>query len=171
MEKPTTRSILSKLRLIHLQRAHLLLITMVLLFFQSDFPVQSYELLKANNTQVDFDRTWYNCTYNARKFWMRSSHVLFLTSIQAKHTSHLSLSARRECMYVCIIRTCTYSMMSALLLYPPQVDKHIRRLDADLSRFEQELQMKDPGARRSSVASPAELQTPLPLRQSAKSSL
>ena len=62
-------------------------------------------------------------------------------------------------------------MMSALLLYPPQVDKHIRRLDADLSRFEQELQMKDPGARRSSVASPAELQTPLPLRQSAKSSL
>jgi len=34
-----------------------LLITMVLLFFQSDFPVQSYELLNANNTQVDFDRT------------------------------------------------------------------------------------------------------------------
>ena len=42
MEKPTTRSILSKLRLIHLQRAHILVITMVLLFFQSDFPVQSW---------------------------------------------------------------------------------------------------------------------------------
>jgi len=59
MEKPTTRGILSKLRLIHCQREHLLLITMVLLFFQSDFPVQSYELLNANNTQVDFDHTWY----------------------------------------------------------------------------------------------------------------
>ena len=59
MEKPTTRSILSKLRLIHRQREHLLLITMVLLFFQSDFPVQTYELLNANNTQLDFDRTRY----------------------------------------------------------------------------------------------------------------
>jgi len=55
MEKPTTREILSKLALIHCQREHLLLITMVLLFFQSDFPVQSYELLNVNNTQVDFD--------------------------------------------------------------------------------------------------------------------
>jgi len=59
MAKLTTRSILLKLRLIHLQRAHLLLITMVLLFFQSDFPVQSNELLNANNTQVDFDHTRY----------------------------------------------------------------------------------------------------------------
>jgi len=59
MEKPTTRRILLKLRLIHRQRAHLLLITMVLLFFQLDFPLQSYELLNANNTQVDFDRTRY----------------------------------------------------------------------------------------------------------------
>jgi len=59
MEKPTTRGILSKLRLIDRQREHLLLITMVLLFFQSDIPVQSYELLNANNTQVDFDRTRY----------------------------------------------------------------------------------------------------------------
>jgi len=50
---------MSKLRLIHRQREHLLLITVVLLFFQSDFPVQSYELLNANNTQVDFDRTRY----------------------------------------------------------------------------------------------------------------
>jgi len=30
---------------------------MVLLFFQSYFPVQSYEPLNANNTQVDLDRT------------------------------------------------------------------------------------------------------------------
>jgi len=59
MEKPTTREILSKLRLMYRQREHLLLITMVLLFFQSDFPVQSYELLNANNTKVDFDRTRY----------------------------------------------------------------------------------------------------------------
>ena len=29
------------------------------IFFQSDFPVQSYELLNANNMQVDFDRTRY----------------------------------------------------------------------------------------------------------------
>jgi len=36
-----------------------LLIRMVLLFFQSDFPAQSYELLNANNTQVDLDHTWY----------------------------------------------------------------------------------------------------------------
>jgi len=57
MEKPTIRGIWSKLRLVYRQRAHLLLITMVLLFFQSDFPVQSYELLNANNMQVDFDRT------------------------------------------------------------------------------------------------------------------
>ena len=27
--------------------------------FQSDFPAQSYELLNANNTQVDLDRMWY----------------------------------------------------------------------------------------------------------------
>ena len=59
MEKPTTRGILSKLRLIHRQREHLLLITMVLLIFQSDFPVLSYELLNANNTQVNFDRKRY----------------------------------------------------------------------------------------------------------------
>jgi len=32
---------------------------MVLLFSQSDFPVQSYELLNVNNTQLDFDRTRY----------------------------------------------------------------------------------------------------------------
>jgi len=57
MEKPTIRGILSKLRFIHHQRVHLLLITMVLLYFQWDFPVQSYELLNANNTQFDFDRT------------------------------------------------------------------------------------------------------------------
>jgi len=32
---------------------------MALLFFQSDFPMQSYELLNVNNTQVDLNRTWY----------------------------------------------------------------------------------------------------------------
>ena len=48
-----------KLRLIHHQRANLLLITMALLYFQLDFPVQSYELLNANNTQVDLDCTRY----------------------------------------------------------------------------------------------------------------
>ena len=59
LDKPPIRCILSKLILIHRQRAHLLLIRMVLLFFQSDFPVQSYEHLNASNTQVDFDRTRY----------------------------------------------------------------------------------------------------------------
>jgi len=32
---------------------------MVLLFFQSDFPAQIYELLNTNNTQVNLDRTRY----------------------------------------------------------------------------------------------------------------
>ena len=41
-----------------------------------------------------------------------------------------------------------------------QVDKHIRRLDADLSRFEMELQLKDPSGRSASVASLTDLQTP-----------
>ena len=49
-----------------------------------------------------------------------------------------------------------------------QVDKHIRRLDGDLSRFEQELQMKDPGARRLSVTSPVDLQSPAQSRESDK---
>lgn len=40
------------------------------------------------------------------------------------------------------------------------VDKHIRRLDADLSRFEMELQLKDPSGRSASVASLSDLQTP-----------
>ena len=57
--KPTIRCILSKQRLIHCQRAHLLLIRMVILFFQSDFSVQSCELLNVNNMQVDFDCTRY----------------------------------------------------------------------------------------------------------------
>ena len=57
--KPTIRRILSKQRLIHRQRAHLLLIRMVILFFQSDFSVQSCELLNVNNMQVDFDCTRY----------------------------------------------------------------------------------------------------------------
>ena len=51
--KPPTCRILSKLRLIHHQRTHLLLIRMVLLFSQSDFPVQRYELLNVNNTQLE----------------------------------------------------------------------------------------------------------------------
>ena len=41
-----------------------------------------------------------------------------------------------------------------------QVDKHIRRLDSDLSRFEQELQMKDLSGRRTSTASLSDLHTP-----------
>jgi len=57
--KPPTCCILSKLRLIHHHGTHLLLIRMVLLFSQSDFPVQSYELLNVNNTQHDFDCTRY----------------------------------------------------------------------------------------------------------------
>jgi len=39
--------------------AHLLLIRMALLFCQSNFPVQDYEFLNANNTPVDLDRMWY----------------------------------------------------------------------------------------------------------------
>jgi len=57
--KSGLRRKLTKLRLMHHQIANLLLIRMVLLFFQSDFPVQSYEPLNANNTQVDLDRTRY----------------------------------------------------------------------------------------------------------------
>ena len=49
-----------------------------------------------------------------------------------------------------------------------QVDKHIRRLDGDLSRFEQELQMKDPGVRRLSVTSPVDLQSPTQSRESCR---
>ena len=45
--------------------------------------------------------------------------------------------------------------------YLLQVDKHIRRLDSDLSRFEQELQMKDLSGRRTSTASLSDLQTPM----------
>ena len=41
-----------------------------------------------------------------------------------------------------------------------QVDKHIRRLDNDLTRFEQELQMKDPSVRRSSISSMSDICTP-----------
>ena len=55
--KPPIHSILLKLRLIHHQRAHLLLIRMV--FFQSDFSMQSYGLLNANNTELYFDRMQY----------------------------------------------------------------------------------------------------------------
>lgn len=41
------------------------------------------------------------------------------------------------------------------------VDKHIRRLDNDLGRFEQELQVQDKPHRRPSVASAGEAQTPV----------
>ncbi len=47
-----------------------------------------------------------------------------------------------------------------------QVDKHIRRLDADLSRFEQELQMKDSGGRLTSTSTApdsTDCLTPLPI--------
>jgi len=43
------------MRLVYHQRANLLLIKMVLLFFQLDFPVQSYQFLNAYSTQVDLD--------------------------------------------------------------------------------------------------------------------
>ena len=41
-----------------------------------------------------------------------------------------------------------------------KVDKHIRRLDSDLSRFEQELKLKEPGLRRTSISSIAEMAPP-----------
>ena len=43
---------------------------------------------------------------------------------------------------------------------PPQlqVDKHIRHLDSELSRFEHELQLKDPHHRRTSTGSVVDLQ-------------
>ena len=39
-----------------------------------------------------------------------------------------------------------------------QVDKYIRKLDAELSRFEQELQLKDSLARRTSLSSLSDMQ-------------
>ena len=44
-----------------------------------------------------------------------------------------------------------------------QVDKHIRRLDSDLSRFEQELKMREPGMRRTSISSIVEAPTAHPI--------
>ena len=52
-----------------------------------------------------------------------------------------------------------------------QVDKHIRRLDSDLSRFEQELKMKDPGLRRTSITSVAEPPTPISSSKSLNSKI
>lgn len=49
------------------------------------------------------------------------------------------------------------------------VDKHIRRLDSDLSRFEQELKMKEPGMRRTSLSSIAEIPAPLPSKNRKRS--
>ena len=46
------------------------------------------------------------------------------------------------------------------ILAPMKVDKHIRRLDSDLSRFEQELKLKEPGLRRTSISSIAEMAPP-----------
>ena len=40
-------------------------------FFQSDSPVQSYSLLNANNTQVDFDRTRYLFWTRRTSGWVR----------------------------------------------------------------------------------------------------
>jgi len=67
----------------------------------------------------------------------------FFLSTQIKYTSHVNLSSL-PLQYAHM-----YSMISALLVHLPQMDKHIHHLDADLSRFEQELQMKDPSACRS----------------------
>jgi len=49
----------TKLRLIHHQIANLLLIRMILLFFNWTFLCKCYEILNVNNMQVDLDRTWY----------------------------------------------------------------------------------------------------------------
>ena len=49
------------------------------------------------------------------------------------------------------------------------MDKHIRRLDSDLSRFEQELKLKEPGMRTASISSIAEMAPPtLPSSESAQ---
>lgn len=48
------------------------------------------------------------------------------------------------------------------------VDKHIRRLDSDLSRFEQELKMKEP-LRRTSLSSIPEIPTPIPSKSRKRS--
>ena len=69
MEKPTTRGILSKLRLIHCQREHLLLITMVLLFFFNRTflcKVMSF-WMRTICKLISIARG----TYNACKFWTR----------------------------------------------------------------------------------------------------
>ena len=55
--------------------------------------------------------------------------------------------------------TLYYSLMFPILA-PMKVDKHIRRLDSDLSRFEQELKLKEPGLRRTSISSIAEMAPP-----------
>jgi len=67
IKKPTTRGILSKLRLIHRQREHLLLITMVLLFFFNRTflcKVMSF-WMRTIRKLISIARG----TYNARKFW------------------------------------------------------------------------------------------------------
>ena len=40
-----------------------------------------------------------------------------------------------------------------------QVDKYIRKLDAELSRFEHELQLKDPSVGRASLSSISDMQS------------
>ena len=49
-----------------------------------------------------------------------------------------------------------------------QVDKHIRRLDSDLSRFEQELQVKDQSVRQVSISSVTDLQVPVSISKMTK---
>ena len=68
LDKPPIRLILSKLRLIHHQREHLLLITMVLYFFNRTFlcKVKSF-WMRTIRKLISIARG----TYNARKFWMR----------------------------------------------------------------------------------------------------
>ena len=88
MELPPIR-LLSKLRLIHRQRAHLLLITMVLLFFQSDFCVQSYEFwMRTIRKSVSIARG----TYSARKFWARRTSGLVRRQTIAWKYAHKNLA-------------------------------------------------------------------------------
>ncbi len=53
---------------------------------------------------------------------------------------------------------CDY-MLCALLLLCMQVDTYIRKLDAELSRFEHELQLKDPSVGRNSLSSISDIQS------------
>ena len=78
--KPPIHHILSKMRLLHHQRAHLLLIRMVLLFFQSDFPVQLWALEYTSLFQS------HTALINVCKFWTsRTSSLVHHQTIAWKY--------------------------------------------------------------------------------------